>query len=442
MISPQLQHNVQDLDPEDPYDSAFDTGPDERKEEDEIQRDFDSDVKAAVELTRWFDGEMKRLTRDPRRTSEKPEEALIDKLQEDYQLRQVDFVDDCYARWDRLITSKGRNILHVLAYLDRETASSARWLIEKAITRFPKHMGIMDAKKRTPLAVALSEDQKNGTFVSAFSCVDRKVREEVGQALAMEVKRQQAKDDGRTILYNAIKMRLKAKYVIPIIEVVPEDMFTMRHDGLTPLHLAVEYKRSDESQVEIVAALIERGPGALDRIKGPGQSQKVQTVYQYYESTRPSSVNTPSTFPKETNVQAREKEPKNPDAKKDRPEAPKLEKLNPLNKAPDRGFLGASGGNIGKRRESASSSGNPISLPTDNMTRDVRRAQSALQANTSRALKSRRPIAVSEEERAKSAERIRELLKLAYLRNMRPNEAAKCLHIEKQPSELYFSTCG
>ena len=55
------------------------------------------------------------------------------------------------------------------------------------------------------------------------------------------------------------------------------------NDGYTPLHMAVDYKRCQRGQLELVAALVKKENSALDiKTSPPGKL----FVYMYHEYTR------------------------------------------------------------------------------------------------------------------------------------------------------------
>ncbi len=82
-----------------------------------------------------------------------------------------------------------------------------------------------------------------------------------------------------------------SKYTIKLIEKASEaTLCATDQDGLTPLHLAVDYQRASEMQFNIVQALIAHGDAALDQYTL--QSNEV-SVYEYHQSTRPLSGEEP-----------------------------------------------------------------------------------------------------------------------------------------------------
>ncbi|KAI1747317.1 hypothetical protein F4782DRAFT_444103 [Xylaria castorea] len=90
---------------------------------------------------------------------------------------------------------------------------------------------------------------------------------------------------GRNSIHAAIITQgIKERFVLELINQASEETLCMQDpDGLTPLHLAVQYSRCSESQVRIVRELISRGDKALDKFskKPPNLS-----VYEYHEYTR------------------------------------------------------------------------------------------------------------------------------------------------------------
>lgn len=92
-------------------------------------------------------------------------------------------------------------------------------------------------------------------------------------------------DHGRNSIHAAIITNsIKEEHVLKLINKASEGTLCMQdHDGLTPLHLAVQYSRCSESQVRIVRELISRGDKALDKFsKNPPNL----SVYEYHKYTR------------------------------------------------------------------------------------------------------------------------------------------------------------
>jgi hypothetical protein len=74
------------------------------------------------------------------------------------------------------------------------------------------------------------------------------------------------------------------QYMIRLIQKATEATLSATdQDGLTPLHLAVDYQRASEAQLDVVRALIANGGKALDKFT---TNPKDLSVYQYHQYTR------------------------------------------------------------------------------------------------------------------------------------------------------------
>lgn len=88
----------------------------------------------------------------------------------------------------------------------------------------------------------------------------------------------------RNCIHMAIYHSLEAEQTIKLIEEASEGTLSATdQNGLTPLHMAVNYKDASESRLRIVQALLRRGDSALNVLT---QEPKGLSVYQYHEFTK------------------------------------------------------------------------------------------------------------------------------------------------------------
>ncbi|RSL83236.1 hypothetical protein CEP51_004660 [Fusarium floridanum] len=130
----------------------------------------------------------------------------------------------------------------------------------------------IDESGKTPLHLAIAK--KNINFIDV-------VVDEIDDLDALLRMRS---DHARNCIHAAIFHHLKPESTIALIKGASEE--TLRatdQSGLTPLHLAVDYKYSSELHLKIVQALIAHGDGALDVFT---KDPKDLSVYEYHQFTR------------------------------------------------------------------------------------------------------------------------------------------------------------
>jgi Ankyrin repeats (3 copies) len=121
---------------------------------------------------------------------------------------------------------------------------------------------------------------------------EMKTIERDGNIVTVQVEWKQMKEAGRdTCLHTAIKKNSCARYLLQRMHLTGEQESLLSHpgqNGLTPLHVAVDYKKCSEERVELVKYIIEIYPRALSL-----RSVDPQVMAEYDEasstSTRASS---------------------------------------------------------------------------------------------------------------------------------------------------------
>lgn len=401
--------------------------------DDEVKRLFDQHLEDARELTRF-------------RSDQKGEEKKV----------WVDFIKQREEDWKKTTEKEGRNFLHVLAYYDYTRKPGLQWLMMRAISRHPKLMGALDDTKRTPLHIAIFS--RNDMFVHAV-CKNLKddKRKEIGGVLVSECPESKSDREKRendreepTSLHAAFspKSNITAEQLKIIIDFVPDEMFMVRDfQDRTPLHLAVDYEKCCGSQVGIVAELLRRNPEALDIRMRSDNWGCAYSVYQHHENTRRvseskmlrGSGNEPHNYDgyhrseADTYLQYKAREMAQSE--------PSRHTMTSSSHGYSHGYVARDGSHGAARRPSIAPA---IGTPQDTGTPNMKVQRSKPSATDSPM--NRDPISVPEtlfqqqEDKRKSADTIREMLKLFYLRRKKPHEAARFLYLqeEKVKKQLWF----
>ncbi|KAK3688016.1 hypothetical protein B0T22DRAFT_377342 [Podospora appendiculata] len=409
--------------------------------EDEVHDGFERDIEAERELSIEF-----RKMSGPERIQ-----------------AQRTFYKSRLASWAHATKKERRSFLHMLAYSNnfrhttRPGQPSLQWLMVWAMRLLPGQMGKLDNSKRTPLTDAISSS--NEIFVQAYIREHSdKVHSEMRQALRTAECVDHDNDREVTCLHAAITAGLRSELTLQLIQRVPNETFCMRDSkGRTPLHLAVDYERASPDQVRIVSELLPKSSEALEITTRQDSLGRRLSPYQHHESTRriyesrnPRAAARPGPAEK---TRDQDKGGRNDDNMKDRAklQAAKddLEELKkgaskrppqPSSKLDPFGDAGPEKMGI-KRRETGIGAHRDMLLEV-NTHHGVNQAKGAhstgspiVQPRSSAEIYSQR-----EEERKTSADKIREELKLAYLRTKRPRIAFQCLHIhEQRDKKLWFS---
>ncbi|KAH6636217.1 hypothetical protein F5144DRAFT_170863 [Chaetomium tenue] len=188
-------------------------------------------------------------------------------------------------------TRDGQTILHIFAQKrPAGKSNSVESMVYKAfISYFLMSslglIGYLDNEFRTPLSVAIKG--KNYAFILACKMIpDGKLLDRIREELEAEIDC----DDGsvETCLEMAVKKQgLPQEVRLELVRLAPQQAFKRTNKrGCTPLHLAVAYdsfEKQPADQVALVKALLEYGPEAM-RVRTA--SPKGLSVYQYQEYTR------------------------------------------------------------------------------------------------------------------------------------------------------------
>ncbi|KAK4205446.1 putative peptidase [Triangularia verruculosa] len=145
----------------------------------------------------------------------------------------------------------------------------AFWLIKN----HPQLLYMPDDNGRTPLYITIVTKNLN-----VLSAILDKFSGNMDTLLALPC------NQGRNSIHAAIFHSLPVRYTLELIQRASESTLCAEdQDGLTPLHLAVEYNRSSETQKQVVEALLKQGDKSLDSFNA---TPSKLSVYQYHQHTR------------------------------------------------------------------------------------------------------------------------------------------------------------
>lgn len=368
---------------------------------------------------------------------------------------QMEFVKIRQEGWKRQTEKERRNFLHVLAYYDHTQRPTLQWLMVRAILKLPELMRVLDSSKRTPLTVALSVG--NEMFVHA-TCknVTDETRKRIGEYLKAECV-EHDNDREITCLHVAISANFKPELTAIIISFVPEEMFSVvDFKGRTPLHLAVEFDKCCKTQISIVTQLLHRGPAALDVRTLPDLWKRTHSVFQHHENTRRAAENTSQA---RNAMKKRQEDAKRADRETDAKIKEAVEMTTAPTKslhghgeprstaAPGRAIIETGGHGIGGK-SFAPGAASPVPHGSGKAPPPLLRVATVnLEGAGGNESGSRGPSSPStakgmgppidrEQERGESADEIKEMLKMVYLRVKKPHEAAHYLHIQDEKGIL------
>lgn len=163
--------------------------------------------------------------------------------------------------------AEDQTLLHIIA-----NTLGHKSLTRCMVRKFPELLDARDESKKTPLYIAVSK--KNLDFIAVVA----KEVKDLDRLLRMPC------EHGRNVIHAAIYYSLREEETIELVKNASEaTLCSQDQDGLTPLHLAVEYDRCDEPQLRIVQTLIAQGDRALDEFTSKPWDL---SVYQYHQYKR------------------------------------------------------------------------------------------------------------------------------------------------------------
>ncbi|THV44634.1 hypothetical protein BGAL_0603g00070 [Botrytis galanthina] len=245
---------------------------DDSEDEEEVEDDDDDEIAIAQDPVKTAFDEILQIIKSGKLKLGKREE------------RKKFF--DKYSRYLEKLVDENKNLLHVLAYWDGATNSSTKSLISKLTTKYPEEYSRLlvsrddTGSESNPLYAAIS--RKDAKLV-AYMCENKDKSPIVQDALVIALG-MQCSERSENCLTAAIRHKLPVDIILDLIEKTTENALKAQDSkGFTPLHYAVEYERCTHPQLEIVRKLIEYGDSALDKL---GNKPDYFSVYGYHESTR------------------------------------------------------------------------------------------------------------------------------------------------------------
>lgn len=187
-----------------------------------------------------------------------------------------------------IVTTSGKNFLHVIAALPPKPTKHVLWLVASvlALKLGAQMMGSLDDEGKTPLHIAITRINKE--FISAATAMSSEnTAKRISDALLAAMRKPDRSNSLE--LHVAVNLRkFPTLLLLKVIKLVPKEMLRRQDsEGLTPLHLAVDYKRcSRKDQLSVVQALISRDPSVLKEVV----SQRGLSVYQHHIYSRVSSA--------------------------------------------------------------------------------------------------------------------------------------------------------
>ncbi|KAG5766076.1 hypothetical protein H9Q72_005869 [Fusarium xylarioides] len=133
----------------------------------------------------------------------------------------------------------------------------------------------VDDSSKTPLHIAIAK--KNHAFIEVV-LDEKKAIDDLDSLLRITCEHR------RNCIHTAIYHNLQPQYTIKLVKRASEETLKAQdQSGLTPLHLAVDYKYASEGQLKIVEALLVHGDSALDEYTKEPQNL---SIYEYQDHTQ------------------------------------------------------------------------------------------------------------------------------------------------------------
>lgn len=133
----------------------------------------------------------------------------------------------------------------------------------------------VDDSSKTPLHIAIAK--KNHAFIEVV-LDEKKAIDDLDSLLRITCEHR------RNCIHTAIYHNLQPQYTIKLVKRASDETLRAQdQSGLTPLHLAVDYKYASEGQLKIVEALLAHGDRALDEYTKEPQTL---SVYEYQDHTQ------------------------------------------------------------------------------------------------------------------------------------------------------------
>ncbi|KAI0906245.1 hypothetical protein F4823DRAFT_90753 [Ustulina deusta] len=351
-------------------------------------------------------------------------------------------------------STKDMTLLHLIAEEDKDDMPPVEKMagLIKALVQLPQNdlLAVRDTDGKTPLFCAVTN--RNHKLVKIMCKAHPKVSTVLKLPRSFSNPTRSANCIHEVILK---KSSSKDNKIIQfLIELADADALLARNeDNLTPLHLAVEYKRCDEGQVKVVEALVHKCPQSLDETY-EDSAKGLLSPYRYLEFSYPQDKeNLPEgSVRKFDRPRHREVGPRNskdnrhsvPEKKQhskgDQPRGPSFQ--SPL-------YAAQTPSAVPIRKYSSKFSVSDESRePTTFITRidDSNRKQPKTTMDMDKIEKMDKPLSTQKKSRIRvtdvSVEEIKKCLRLYYLRNRSHDAAIEFLYGIQQDKQIYFDLAG
>ncbi|CAN9474906.1 unnamed protein product [Alternaria alternata] len=174
-----------------------------------------------------------------------------------------------------------RNLLHMIVEAGRDSASALKPLVEHVIKHHCHLMKETDSAGTTPLQAAIIGGI---TKLVEYMCDAYNAKGDIDVVLAL------VDSENNNCLHKAMlsKHKYARRIALKLIKRVrnTKTLEAQNNEFKTPLHIAVEWERCTESQMDVVRALVNACDAALNVNVGADIEPCRLSVYRYHEKTR------------------------------------------------------------------------------------------------------------------------------------------------------------
>ncbi|KAI0382948.1 hypothetical protein F5Y04DRAFT_251481 [Hypomontagnella monticulosa] len=352
-------------------------------------------------------------------------------------------------------STKEQTLLHLIAEAEKDDIPPAKKmkLLITALVQLPDNLlAKRDENGKTPLFCAITN--RNHRLVRIMC----EAHHDVNSILMIPKSLTTSKSTN--CIHQAITKKSSSRddeLIKFLIEKAEADTLrAIDENGFTPLHLAVEYKRCDEAQLEIVKALVERCDEVLDMTyKHPEKGRLSPYLYHEltYEEAKQKEKETTDSKRKadkaDTEAAQKDKRPSDKDKEKEKRWEPSKEKtlrepapqeslpLQPPRMAPLRAE--APTGKYSSKSSMPERSRGPLAALTT--TTDFGKAELLTPVEKKKSSSKKTKVSKLKPTDA-SALAIKQYLKLEFLRKRNHDDAVEFLYGSQQDRQIYFDLVG
>ncbi|KAI1129180.1 hypothetical protein F5Y10DRAFT_238742 [Nemania abortiva] len=344
-------------------------------------------------------------------------------------------------------SSKGMTLLHLIAEEDKDDMPRVKKMegLIKALIKSPQDLLAMrDEDGKTPLFCAVAN--RNHKLIKAMC----EAHDDISSVLKIPKSINNTTQSANCI-HEAISRKSSSRDDDPtmfLINKADEDTLLARDEnGLTPLFLAVEYKRCDEGQLRVIETLVNKCPQSLDQTYKHAKKGML-SPYLYLELSR-SQAQAKFNLPKESvrkSVKLRVKELHPTQHKREMSENRQSDDLFLRSLSATRSSSVAPIGKFSSEFNMLDGSRDPVTATmrvhdsnnkTPNTTANIEKSKDKEKKSSSRSSKSPK-IRVAEA----SVENIKKWLRLYYLRHRSHDAAVEFLYGLQPVKQIYFDLAG